>query len=788
MSFQLPGVFDTTAPHSVAPSTATVDVGDQMQRTLDHVGQALEMHDKSEDAIADKDAAKVEVEALGRYEPERAKRAAGYDGSTPGYASGEIKAFDEATAEYRQMAVPPRVQQQINRRLDERRLKISADAIGIEAAKRGELESQRRSAIDMADDSQVMIKLAPQIQAATSGVRDSWDGHSAGYATGVQKAYDDAVKPVLDGLPEAQRLRLQAHYQAQGNEIFANAMEKEDAGREGHLAKSFTDTADAAANLTRSNPDSLKSNLAMVDQSSGALPGPMKDKAVRAAKEQVYMGRIAGLVDGGRIDEAKAELPTYAGAMDPDKYDQMAATITRGEARQKTTDYAAQAAMQSQADAYLDGIVTGNAQPRPDDGQIAAALGNEGLFKFREQEKRTQMATARMGDFGVLSPDQMEQRIQAQSALAASGGPEYDNNQKILDAMAKARDGQLKARATDPAGWAAAGDGTVNDPSTRIANAWARSQSDPDPQVRALATSEYVDATLARQRLAGITTPAVLPVPVAKAWVQAIHDAPDDKAKGDAILGLASQIQQWGHARPLIMADLQRAGLSAETGVVAGELVDHPNLMRAYAAGGTELKTWKPKDKDALVGTVKSAMAPLDATLSADAGSAQLRGARYSVIATAAAGLMAQGSNRDDAINQATGAYLSQYKFTSTWRMPAGLADQQVSNIPDPNHDLGTIGMKGWGAVGVGVKYLMSDLEALGHYRGAPLSDNEPEAEAKYNTIRAKGRWVTRDDDGGLQLMVPNVLDGTWAVVKDKQGKDLSYSWAELISRAKKGQ
>jgi hypothetical protein len=276
--------------------------------------------------------------------------------------------------------------------------------------------------------------------------------------------------------------------------------------------------------------------------------------------QKLVMARFSGLLSQGSIRQVESELPGYQDKLDPGDYARVVAEIRQAKERKGAADYAGQAALQSRVNAYFDGMLTGgqDAAPRPSDSEVEAQLGQRGLFEFRQQEKLYQASKASLGDFGVLSADGMQSRIAELAAQVRAGGPEYDLHAKVLATAQKAMDAQLQARASDAAAWAMTGDGTANDPSKLITGAWQAAQNEKDPKEQTRLLRVYANATTARQQSVGISHPVLLPVSIAKSIVTGIHDAKDDRARGDLLLGLASNLGQWGENKGEILKNLSR--------------------------------------------------------------------------------------------------------------------------------------------------------------------------------------------------------------------------------------
>lgn len=783
---RLPAVFDAPAPQSVRPSAEVVDAS-SLGNALSNIGGAVSRHDDEMDREAAKEAQGHVQQLMAAYAPARAQREADYQEGDTTFAASEIGHYDALAKDYRDAPdLSPRVRRQLNIQLDAMRAKVSDSAIAFDAVKAGQLESQRRAALDMSADAKASADLMTAAQGAQADVANAWDGRSAGYATGVRDAIEKALKPIMDSLPEDQRLRLTSSVTGMANTAFAQALAKERKGQDAYVIGTANDTADLATNMVTQDPETFQAAGFLIDKAAAALPASLQDAYRKDGQARLFMSRMAGLISQGKLDQVKAELPDWKTTLSPDDYARVTASVGSAEKRAAASDYTAQAAMSSRMNAYLDGIVSGVQADRPADADIAAVAGEKGLAQFRMAETFRKDAVARMGDFGSLNVAEMDQRIVDQAARVKQGGADYDQNLKLVAAMQAARDAQVKARQTDPAAWAMTGDGQASDPAKPVAAAWQQAQAAPDAQARQFALNTYAQATLARQQQAGVAMPKLLPGGVARSLVAAVKDAPDDKARADALIGLMSGLSDWGANRGQVLSELRAAGLSSENALVASELSADPLSVRAYMAGGTEMKAWKPKQRDNLTDAVMSGLGKMDATLVGPAASAQTRADRYGAMTRIAAGYMAQGESQSHAVQHALRDYTDHYVFASTYRIPTDIGKAIYDNVPDPRRGLGLRKQTGAMAVDYGVYYVMQSLDRPGQ-RGAPLSDNEATARNMYNNIKANGRWVTRDDDGGLQLMVPNTAAGTWQVVTDKAGKPYSYSWEDLIGLARKG-
>lgn len=795
MSFQLDGNFDVTPPKSVLPSTAVVDT-QGLGESLDRIGQALSAHDAIQDRIADKQAAGIEAEAMASYEPDRATREADYTGEQAGYAQNEIAAYDKATQEYRQMALPPRVQAALTQRLDARRLKVSNDAIAFEAVKRGGLEGERRAAQESASDNAVLQQIAPAADQATRAVYDAWDGKSSGYASGVSKAFDDTVTPMVQDLPEVQRLRLQPRLDAQKNAYFASAMAAEDKGADANNVKTANDAASTAVNMVLGNADAYQTAGFLIDHAAQALPVALQKGFRQETGQKLILARFDNLLDAGQVDQVKSELPQYGdpanGGLEPENYARVQDGIKRAMERKQATDFAGQAAMQSRVQAYLDGVMAGDdrVKARPSDDEIAATMGEKGLFEFRQKEQLYKDAHLQVGDFSSLPMATIDTRISALQDKVKAGGTDYTQNSELLDAALKARDAQVKARAADPAGWAMAADGTQSDPGHPARYFWSAAQNAANPAQRAYSLRTYADATMARQNHAGIPNPQLLPADYAKAQVKAITDAPPEQ-KAQAFQSLVANVADWGDYRGKVIDELRQAGLGGQEAVIAAEFPRDPMAQQAFMQGAPAVAQMKPKDKSHLDDMVQAQMAKFDATAIGPGMAAGVRQDRYKALSRIAAGYAAQGDDLGHAVQRATADYRDAYSFVSTWRMPAALANAKPDGY-DPmkvisgdmyltNRDAvtrATLAIKnGLAGTNGAAQNLGTTMPGEGMTR---LSDNVTEARVIAKQIAATSRWVTTPDDTGLALMVPDPVKGSWAVVRDKGGAPISYSFGDL--------
>ena len=640
------------------------------------------------------------------------------------------------------------------------------------------MEAERRNAQEAAADAQVMRQIAPLASTAVTGVYNNWDGKSDGYAAGVQTAYEAAIKPVLDALPEQQRQRLEPGIRAQGNSYFASALAAQSKAQSAAQVGAANDSVSAATNMVLGNPDAYQAAGVLLEQASQALPGPLREAYLKDGREQLLMARLGGLVRAGKTDQVQAELADADTLLKPESKSRVLSMMASEERKKTAADYAASAATESRMAAHLDSIGTDHELPPPSDSEIEAAGGPKALADFRRQPQLHKDVGLQVADFDHLSATDMNARIDAMQSEVAKGGPEYDIHSAVLDLAVKARDAQLKARAKDPAAWAMSGDGSANDPGQVVQQAWMAVGEQRTPQ----AFAAYAAATIARQKQVGIASPSLLRADDAKAMLEPLQNAKDEVARGDALLGLIGNVSLAGQYRGQMLGELSKQGLSSQDALVIGELGDNPVMARDYAKGGPAWKAMKPKEQKELTAAVTARLSKFEATLNGGAATAAALSDRREVVARTAAGYMAAGESEGQAVRRAAGEYDSQYTFVDTWRMPARLAQQK--------HDLGgrttfLLNKEDTGVhmVNQGTWYIQNyDLK---QNNGAMLSDRPADAIAKLNLIQRQGKWFTTEDDTGLQLMVPDQASGRWQVVTDRAGKPLSYTFDQLINKTK---
>lgn len=767
MSWKLDGEIETSAPQSVLPSTATVDLS-SVAKAIERIGQAVSQHDQTEDAIADKEAAEIEAEAMAAYEPERAERAARYTGEAPGYSASEIEAYDARVAEFRQMALPSRVQKQVNLRLDARRVKVSGDAIAWEAAKAGQLEGARRAAEEQADDARVLIDVAPQLQERMKALSDAWDGQSKGYAAGVAATYDETIQPIIDALPEGQKLRLQTVFAGQKSQLFAQAMAKESAGRDAYLLRTANEAASTAINMVQLDPEAYQTAGFLIDKASSSLPAAGQETFRKAAMQSVAMARIDAFVRSGNIEAAQAVAEREKGLLDSRDFDQALNLIQRGKEHKRATDYVAQAGINDQIAAYIDGVVASdNRAPRPDDATVRDVLGEKGLFEFRQKEAMAKGLQSKIGDFSALSTPEMAKRVQEISAEADKAGPDYEMRQGLKAAAAKAYQVEVEARTKDPARWAMTG----NYGQKVVGGFWTAQMNAEPGRARVFSRRTYVQATTAQQADAGLSGVRILPGDVAKGMVTTLAKVAPEK-RGDAMAALQLDLRDWGDARGQVISELKTAGLDNETALVLAEY-DDPVKVAAFAQGAEAYKAMKPSAREKLTERVANEMRAFDATLAGPMGQSD----RHAALARETAAYMEQGMGEGDAVRKATQAYKAGYIFFSTYRMPVSFENQKVETKSDN-------GLSTWtgtkrNAITLIVPRIKQDLI---NTPGA-MSVNVAEDEMRRKQTAQGSRWVTLNDESGLALMYPDTMSGQWTTVKDKDGKPMSFTWDQLIQR-----
>ena len=786
---RLPTFIDVGAPRGARPSGDTVRPTDfglgELGQAVGEVGQAIEIR-------ADRDAEKIMRAATPSFEQQFGERAANYDGKEPGFANQALASLDNhftAVSEDPTYSAPVRAA--LRKRVDAYRADLGQRAIGTETRARAGVIAEQRAVKDEARLGGLEIGFNTAFSEGYQARVDAYDGSDPAFATGVLADFDASAKAAIEAAPETDRTGLEARLAARRVRIHAGALETQDKAHGAFVAQNARGAVSTLANTVVSNPAAYESTRANIDTAAAGVPAGLRPAFIKGANAELAAARIEGLILKGDTEAAKAELADgrYDQLLDPGQKSALIARANGADhAGPQTQDdfrkaYEADAAIDGEEQARLRGKTTGLT--------LQGIVEQFGLTPreaaaTEQRLKRADEVSAAMGPLRGQTSQALHDRATAPEPDPAA--PDYAGKLHAWELSRKAAAQELTQREKDSAAWAMVSE-RQGDAGDVIQQAYKGFLEAPDVASQKAGAQSYVGYTLGLQQQAGVA-------PVAQrvfskdqaAELERAYAGATPETKGKALRALAGvwsalptqlKMQDGRMVSPRGMAarELKQAGLVAADLSALADLSDTPGKLELYAEA-----TANPAALQPLAGTgreselrslIDTRLEKFFATANALPGSAEQnigRAARARI--TARQLVLVKGMTPRDAAEAATADLVDEYRFIDGWRVPAAVAAA-------PQGMLGNRGM----AIRRGAALALGDLIGDGGVRLAPAPGSagmsiEGRRQSAAQTVRDSGRWVTSEDDGGLQLMLPTTRG--WTAAADSAGRAVRLTWGQL--------
>jgi hypothetical protein len=743
---------------------------------VDALGQAKAKRD-------DDAAVKILEAARPTFETRFSEEAAKYDGREPGFAAKSVAAFDD---HFTPVAQDPTysegVRYALGRRLDAYKSDFGNRALGVEGRVRAGVVAEQRKVADAAELGGQVIGFNAKFSEKFQARVDGYDGSDPNFAAGVLADYDEEAKTALETAPERLKTDLQAALTARRVQVHANALEAQGKGHEAFVAKNADTTVAALANNVLSHPAAYDTTLASLDTAAAGVPKALRSEFIRQSKGAIAAARIEGLILKDDVGAAKAELDSgkYDDVLPPGtKQNLLARAEAAASGGPRSLEdwrhaYEADDALEAEVDARARGQSTGFSLQ-----SIAGVFSPREVAAAERKLREADQVFAATGNLKAQSSSDLRARAAAPPPDASD--PDFAAQSRAWELGRKAAAGELAEREKDPAAWAMSSQGQ-NDVGAQVQGALkGYLEADTGPKLRAAART-YAGYTLNWQTQAGIPPGAqrVFSKDQASDMVREYAAAPVD-AKADKLAALTAlwnalptgfALRDGRQVNPKALAarELKAAGLAPADLSAMADLADEPQArIKLYAEAAADTAAHQAlaaKGADAsLQAALETRLGPFFASANAAPGSVEQNQARLSRARITARHLvLSKGLSARDAAAMATADLVDNYRFVDGWRIPV-----RVSASP--------------GSVRAGAAKVLEDLiadhGALSY--AAPSAAGTTEADARRKTadaLQQRARWVTTEDDAGLQLMLPT--ERGWTLAPDKYGRPVRLSWDQL--------
>lgn len=799
---RLPQSIPLAAPRGTSPSMdvpAPTDLG--LGAAAESLAGFAATKKKVDDQLDAREAQTLIDKVRQGYEPEQAKRAAEYDGAQPGYARSELDRLESDARGVLDGETRVGVRNAAYRQLDDYKAKVGDHVLAVESAKRAEparLEALAR------DDLELSKGVAAYVQAMADGQRDrrqNTDPSLHGWAAGSIEDHDAAAAKALAAAPESQRPRLQVKLNALRPGVIASASDAEEKGRVGYVVSTYRNNVATLGNGVLTEPSLFDQAVSEVASMATALPGDLRAAATREATGDLAEKRIRGFIADDQLDMAQKELDggNYDKFWDRNEKEQLSAAVeaarTRRDGKKGFDDYMAQYDMQRRVDAETYAIATtGHGTGGVTLQQITEVMGPAAAAKAAQDIAEAHRAYVAVGDVSSLDNETLRNRAKAPPPDTAS--PSYAKDLEAWQLGQKAATAELAARDKDPAAWAQRST-APGDWGAQMQAMWQAFSEAGTPEERKAAATRYAANVLGVQEHAGIPVSAqrIMPREAAARMVDAYAKAAPE-AREAALAGLATMVMAMPDVlhmkdgrtisgRQLVLRELDAAGLAAPDLSAIADLSDEPARLGSYVAAvnNPAAKVALPKkgEEAALVNAVTARLAPFIQSANALPGSAALNAARTQrVMLTARNLVLSQGMSPKEAAQAASADLVDNYTFLHGLRIPKGRDAGQVNRATGLVF-LDLVGVFDDRNLQGGTRAGLDVLPAAAGVDGRPLTAEQGVAKTR-QAIKDHGRWITREGDDGLMLVVPTTRDG-WQPVVDKFGRPVSLSWAQLQGR-----
>lgn len=382
------------------------------------------------------------------------------------------------------------------------------------------------------------------------------------------------------------------------------------------------------------------------------------------------------------------------------------------------------------------------------------AYGVSGPAAYEQYRKSRDMG-AQIGGFKTESNAEIQASVEASRPTADT--PDYAAADSRFRVTAQAAAQVMKMRNADPVGYAAS-----NNSDLAAQQAVLADENTPVEQRPAL-RQKYITDNMAEQTRLGISQPKILtPGQVDSIAMQAMTATrPEDSA--NLISGLEAE---YGDHFPQMFGEL------VSQGKINGELLIIPNLDSASTRSLVS-QLARVKEADLTQGieaadqkTVKEAAVDSASLLAKTFPRAMQQGAETlnayaGMTRKIAYQLMANGVDANKAAQQANEMLLGKYDIQDTIRFPLSVDQSAVYRGIDSKMNL--------------------DQDSFDLPEDASRGRDEEALTSEWqNTVRARGKWYTNDDDNGVELWAAGANGLPHKVTIN--GSPVSYTFDELAA------
>jgi hypothetical protein len=789
----------TDAPASaVAPAT---DYGLSQAATnltpwLEQAQRTQALKAKVQQQADDRSASDILRGTQEQFEPKFKEAAAAYDGREPGWARGQLAAFDaEVQPVLDRPDLTTGVRGALRRQVDAWKTNLGQRAIDHEGTARAGIVAEQQRTEQSARLGEALIGFNAEFGPAYQALADGYDGSDPKFSDKVLEAFQAAADHADAGADDKDRPVLRQRLNARQVEIFAAAQEVQAKGHTAFLVDKVQSGVNGLVNNVLNHPtayDGFEGDLNVVlDGLPAALAGDVRTKAMAEAAQ----ARVEGLVLGGDHALAAKELESgrYDKLLPPTEKQRLVELAEHAKERLTLDDYVAREDLQAKLKSNLESLAD-TGQPidaAPSIEEVNGKLGPEAAASYMAQVRQAQKMRAATQGLSAMTPAQIAQRLD--TLKPKPGDPDYDAKSKAFEATQKQAAGELKAREEDPAGWAVGR-------SDQVRAAYEAFQAAKTPQDQAGAAIRYGMMTLSAQGAAGIPAAAqrLLPKAQAQALAKSIETG-DPAARSQAMASIAgflnafrppagatpearrsAQADQRLAGRELLTAGMKPADLAAIV-----DLGDNPLALGRYVQAVSsealaKIREKTPHEGQVLDRALRAALGPHLDSLRPLPGAQELEGGRIEMVKRLAEGLMAQGQSPMDAAKHASEVLTQGYVYGPGFRIPKAAADAQGREWLDTRSPA-TIARVG---AGLTLDDMNSNDNAGWYAAAGGPGMSEAQRRAVYaDKVTHNGRWVTTGDERGLVLMYPRP-DGSWAPALDHTGQPIARDWDTLWRKA----
>ncbi|WP_312145264.1 hypothetical protein [Brevundimonas sp.] len=752
---KLPQALDMQRPNGAMSSGQELDFR-SLEQAFQNASRQVERYDEARRQADDVEAAQIVEEARQTYAMGAGERVQMYDGRSPGFAEGELKAFDVAfrpLTEREDMSDGVRLA--VGRRLRDLRTSAGAQAINVEATARGQRAAADRDASEQATAVRGLMAVQERFDAKEDELRASWDGVSPGYSDALLGAWRAETEAELAKSPEAIQARLRPMLLSQEASLQARSLAVEDERRDADTLRTVRDGLTGLINRAARDPAMLAqfdTQIApILDAAPAHLRAELRKETLDLAQEKALEARI----NRGEFEAVGAELDKGAyDAMDPARVARLKDTVKSAQANGVVTDAQEVADFEAAVAADVRNVLKGEA-PDADLIRQAQRIGGDSLaVTIRTDQQAAQNVRPLMARLRSMTAVEAEAEIERLTAGAtdAVGARTMELGLAMIQQDRRAR--------ADPALWAATPVGPGDQAAENVQQRLRAFRTAPSAE----SAEAYARATWTTQREAGVPLQdrRVLDKATAEAWVAEL----DAEGTGEAQLAaMAARTGLFGAGfRPQVIRELKLAGMKdADLGALAF-YADSPRRLALYARGrGQKLEDLVPQkaEREALDAEIQAALRPFVQALGSRDGSVgALEAARVT-----AYDMVKRGDAVRDAVRTATAPMTDGYDFQGSWAVPK-----------DRGLTLGRVTLSA-----------RREVEALVRRNGAegyaPPSDRFTPEQARRNyadLVSERAFWRNLLDDSGVELVMPRADGGGVIRVKDGQGEDVVRTWDEL--------